>query len=138
MKECLFCKIIKGKHDCTKIWEDDHTFVFLSVSPAVPEGGHTLVIPKKHYELISDMPAVEYNSLMRTVRKFSKAVMKFSEGMNIVQNNKKIAGQTVPHVHFHLIPRFSDDKVEFNYWHQPKLSKKKMERVAEQIKELME
>ena len=138
MKECVFCKIIKGKHDCTKIWEDDHTFVFLSVSPAVPEGSHTLVIPKKHYELISDMPALEYNSLMRTVRKFSKAVMKFSEGMNIIQNNKKIAGQTVPHVHFHLIPRFSDDEVKFDYWSQPKLSKKKMEKVAHQIKDLME
>ena len=137
-KDCIFCKIAKGEipQGKGKVFDDENFFGILDINPI--SEGHTLIIPKKHYELISDMPAVEYNSLMRTVRKFSKAVMKFSEGMNIIQNNKKIAGQTVPHVHFHLIPRFSDDKVEFNYWHQPKLSKKKMERVAEQIKELME
>ncbi|MFH1972432.1 MAG: HIT family protein [archaeon] len=136
MSDCVFCKIIKGKVPCTKIYEDEHNFVFLSISPAVPEGGHTLVIPKKHYEHIDEMDEESYLNLMKTVHKFSKVLLKFGEGLNIVQNNHKIAGQVVPHVHFHLIPRFSDDHVEINYWKEHEFSKEKMKEVAEKIKKL--
>jgi len=137
MSDCVFCKILKGDVPCDKIWEDEHTFVFLSISPAVPEGGHTLVIPKKHYEVISDMPEEEYNHLMKTVKKFSNVLMKFGEGMNIIQNNKKIAGQIVPHVHFHLIPRFNDDNIELCYWKEHEFSEEKMKEVSDKIKKLI-
>ena len=137
MSDCIFCKIIKGELPCNKIYEDEHTFVFLSIDPAVPEGGHTLVIPKKHYELIDEIEEKDYSNLMKTVQKFSRVLLKYAEGLNIIQNNKRIAGQIVPHVHFHLIPRFSDDNVELNYWKEHKLSSEKMDEIAEKIKKLI-
>ena len=99
MSDCIFCKIVNGEMDHWKLYEDEHTLVFLSIDPAVPEGGHTLVIPKKHYEFISDMPEEEYGYLMNTVYKFSKVIMKFGEGMNIIQNNGKISGQDMLRLH---------------------------------------
>ena len=56
MTDCIFCKIIKGEVPCPKIYEDEHTFVMLDARPATSKGGHSLVMPKKHYELITDIP----------------------------------------------------------------------------------
>lgn len=135
--DCVFCKIIKGEIPCLKVYEDEHSFAFLSIEPAVPKGGHTLVIPKKHYELISEIPDEELASLMKSLKKVSKAVLKFGEGMNLVQNNKKAAGQIVSHMHFHLIPRFEGDNIKFNYWEGNKLSEKEMVRIQKEIKRLL-
>ena len=110
---CIFCKIIKGEIPCTKIYEDKKTFAMLDISPASKKGGHTLVMPRKHYELITDLTDEDAKALMLTIKKVSKAILKFGEGMNIIQNNKKIAGQFVPHAHFHLIPRFENDGIKF-------------------------
>ena len=111
MKDCIFCKIIKKEIPETMLYEDDKTIAFLDIAPASPRGGHTLVIPKKHYEVISEMSDDDAKALMLSVKKLSKALLKFGEGLNVVQNNKKVAGQFVPHVHFHLIPRFEKDGI---------------------------
>lgn len=138
MNNCIFCKIIKGeiKQDC--IYEDSKTIAILDINPAQPRGGHTLVMPKKHYELFSDMPDVEAKAVMSTMLKVSKALMKFGEGLNVIQNNKKLAGQYVPHVHFHLIPRFSNDGVTISEkWSSHRYKDKEMEDVANKIKSLL-
>jgi len=137
MTDCLFCKIAKGEVDHYRVYEDEKTFAFLDISPAVEQGGHVLVLPKNHYELITDIPDDELIALSKTLKKVSKSVLKFGEGMNIVQNNKKVAGQVVPHLHFHLIPRFEGDDVKIDYWEAKKLSSDKMEEIAEKIKKLI-
>ncbi|MBS3167873.1 HIT family protein [Candidatus Woesearchaeota archaeon] len=117
-KECIFCKIInkKNKQKEDIIYEDKKTIALLDISPASKKGGHTLVIPKKHYELVTEMPDEDLKAIMFTIRKISKALMSFALGMNIIQNNKKVAGQYIKHVHFHLVPRFPKDGITIEKW----------------------
>ncbi len=118
MKDCIFCKIIKKEIGQSKdiIYEDDKTIAFLDITPAQKKGGHTLIIPKKHYELVTDMSDADAKAVMLTIKKLSKALLQFSQGMNIIQNNKRVAGQYVNHVHFHLIPRFDNDGILIEKW----------------------
>jgi len=137
MEECIFCKIIKGEIPAVKIYEDKKVFSFLDINPATPKGGHTLVLPKKHYELITDIPEEESKDLFKAIKKVSNALLKYGEGLNIIQNNKREGGQIIPHVHFHLIPRFKNDGIIFNYWKTHKVSNDKLKDVAEKIKNLL-
>src|SRR3989344_2597675 len=104
MDNCVFCKIINNKIPATKIYEDKDSIVILDVRPASRHGGHVLIIPKKHFELITDIPDNLLKKISIVVKKISGALLNFGEGLNIVQNNKRVAGQAVPHIHFHLIP----------------------------------
>jgi histidine triad (HIT) family protein len=103
-RETLFTKIVKGEIPSFKIYEDEDHFAFLDIVPF--EKGHTLVIPKIPYETIMEMPEQEYVELQKVVRKLAIHYEKtLGCGINIWQNNKEIAGQEVPHVHFHIVPR---------------------------------
>lgn len=103
-EETIFEKIVKGEIPCSKIYEDKHHFAFLDIEPF--EKGHTLVIPKKPYVTITQMPEREYAALMRVVHKITKHYEEVLNcGFNIYQNNKEISGQEVPHVHVHIVPR---------------------------------
>ena len=137
MVDCIFCKIIKGEIPCAKVYEDKFTLAFLDINPATPKGGHILVLPKKHYELITDLPEEEFNHLCKTIKKISEALLKYGEGLNIIQNNKKVAGQLIPHIHFHLIPRFEKDNVVLNYWKTHKYNDNELKDVSEKIKNLL-
>ncbi len=137
MSECIFCKIARGEISHNKIYEDKHTLAFLDMRPASKKGGHTLVIPKKHYELITEIPDNELEAIIKTIKKISNALLKFGQGLNILQNNKKIAGQYVEHLHFHLIPRFENDGITVEKWSPQKYPKNKIEKVAEKIKSLL-
>ncbi len=130
---CIFCKIIKGEIPCAKVYEDSETLAFLDISPC--NKGHTLVIPKKHYETIDQMPVEELKDLIAKVQKISKAVKETTsaEGYNVNQNNGKAAGQLVNHVHFHIIPRFNNDGHSFDWTHL-KYEEDEMNRLADTIK----
>ena len=106
---CLFCKIISGEIPSKKVYEDEHVFAFLDINPRNP--GHTLVIPKKHYVTLLEMPEKEVGKLFEGVRFVADAVKKGSnaDGLSVVQSNGKAAGQVVTHVHVHLIPRFMSE-----------------------------
>lgn len=106
MEECLFCKIVMGEIPSEKIHEDSEVIAFLDINPRNP--GHTLVVPKKHYETILEMPENEAAELFKTVKKIAVAVKKGmkADGISIGQSNERAAGQVIPHVHFHVIPRF--------------------------------
>ena len=134
MENCIFCKIIKGDIPCAKVYENDKVFSFLDISPI--NYGHALVIPKKHYETITDVPNDILNELVLTVKKIGTALLKDSDGLNIMQNNKKAAGQLVPHAHFHIIPRFNDDGFKFN-WRSKEYKKGEIEKLANKIKSLL-
>jgi len=134
MTDCIFCKIIAGKIPCTKIYEDSNTFVLLDANPT--SLGHILVIPKKHSETLDKMEEKDLQNTIKTVHKIAKIINSFSEGYNIIQNNKKIAGQMVPHVHFHIVPRSKGDKIGWNR-PSPKFSEKEIKDIANKITRLL-
>ncbi len=109
MEECIFCKIVAGEIPTNKVYEDENSLAFLDVNPRNP--GHTLVIPKKHYETILNVPDNEIGELFKVVKKVAAGVKKATnaDGISISQSNFRAAGQVVPHVHFHVIPRFNNE-----------------------------
>ena len=129
--------MIKGEFKTEVIYEDENTFAFLDIRPAAKQGGHTLVIPKKHYELLTDIPDDELAALIKTVKKVTKALLKFSEGVNVLQNNKAAAGQFIFHAHFHLIPRFKNDNIIVEKWDSHEYKEGEMEKVCNKIKTLL-
>jgi len=137
MKECLFCKFISRERDCPIIFEDEHTFVMLDKRPATTKGGHSLVIPKKHYDLITDIPDDELAHIAKTIKKLSNALLKDADGVNVLQNNKRPAGQFQPHVHFHIIPRYENDGIKIEVWEERQYGEGEKSKVIERIQNLL-
>jgi histidine triad (HIT) family protein len=136
MEECIFCKIIAGEIPSAKVYEDEDVLAFLDIGPCTDKGGHTLVLPKKHFELVSEMPEDLLCKVMAVTKKLSTILLKRADGVNILQNNKKAAGQLVPHVHFHVMPRYKEDDVQVS-WTPHKYAEGEMEKVQEEIKKLL-
>lgn len=101
----VFAKILRGDLPCVEIYEDEHTLAFLDIMPSVE--GHTLVIPKAPAKEIFDLSADGVSALMRTTQKVARAVRRAfnCSGVMLVQLNGAGAGQSIPHVHFHILPR---------------------------------
>ena len=103
-RKTLFTKIIEREIPAEIIYEDEKTIVFLDIFPF--EKGHCLVVPKIPYETIFEMPEKDFIDLQKIVFKISNHLKdKLNCGINLIQNNLKIAGQEINHVHFHIIPR---------------------------------
>lgn len=137
MDGCIFCRIAKGEISNGTVYEDKYTVAFLDIRPAGKNGGHTLVIPKKHYRLISDIPDKELEACARTVKRVAKALLTFAEGVNVLQNNEPAAGQFVMHAHFHVIPRYKGDGIEIEKWNPHDYAPGEMDRMREKIKTLL-
>ncbi|MBR0381972.1 MAG: HIT family protein [Eubacterium sp.] len=107
--ECIFCKIANGQIPSSTIYEDSHFRVILDINPATR--GHSLIIPKEHYDNIYDMDAETAGKLFSLAAYIARSIQKGTDcdGLNIVQNNGEAAGQTVDHLHLHLIPRYKGD-----------------------------
>ncbi|WP_421077201.1 HIT family protein [Methanothermococcus sp. Ax23] len=106
---CIFCKIVNKEIPAKIIYEDENTLAFLDINPR--SKGHTLVIPKEHYETFDELPEETAVNLTKTIKKVVNILKSLNpDGYNILNNNKPIAGQEVPHVHFHIIPRYNDEK----------------------------
>lgn len=112
---CIFCKIIAGQIPCHKVLEDADVLAFLDIGPLAP--GHILVIPKAHYATIDAAPAEVGASLGRALPRLVRAVRSATDaaGVNVLQNNGKAAGQEVPHLHVHLIPRNAGDGLGYRW-----------------------
>ncbi len=106
--ECVFCKIVAGKLPCSLIYEDDYIISFLDISPVVP--GHVLVLPKAHHDNITVTPDDLLARCMQFVRKVATVQKRtlHADGVNVTQANGASAGQSVPHLHIHVIPRYAD------------------------------
>lgn len=100
----IFAKILRGEIPCTKVYEDDKTLAFMDIMPQAD--GHTLVIPKEPAETLMDLSADSAAYTINIVQKVGSAIKKAlgAEGIVLMQLNGSKAGQTVPHIHFHLIP----------------------------------
>ncbi|KPV62871.1 MAG: purine nucleoside phosphoramidase [Candidatus Bathyarchaeota archaeon BA2] len=106
---CNFCKIVSGENPASIVYEDDNVLAFMDLHPA--NVGHTLVIPKEHWETIYDISEKVLSNLFAVVKRISVAVKKAvgAEGVSILQFNGRVAGQSVMHFHVHVIPRFRGD-----------------------------
>lgn len=114
MTDCIFCKIVTGNISSTKIYEDDKFLAFLDLSPV--NEGHALLIPKEHSPNFAELNPELGTQLVAISQQLGKAMKEGlgADGINIVNNWGKAAGQQVFHTHIHLIPRFIGDG--FKHW----------------------
>lgn len=115
MDDCIFCKIVSGEIPSYVVYEDDDVKAFLDITQATP--GHTLLVPKQHVADIfayDEILAGKVFSKLPVLARAIKAINPEIKGMNIVNNNGKVAYQSVFHSHVHLIPRYSSAD-EFKY-----------------------
>lgn len=130
-EECAFCKIIRKEAPASIVYEDETVVAFLSSRPV--NVGHTLVVPKKHYENIYEVSGEEAAYLFKIVKKIAQAVKDTTnaEGIRIVQNNGEAAGQVVFHLHVHIIPM----KMSNQFYHGiGDRDSKELEKDAEKIR----
>lgn len=136
MSDCIFCKISKGQIPSTTLYEDDNFRVIFDVGPA--SKGHALILPKKHFDDAFSMDEETASKVFAVAVKVAKAmkeVLNF-DGMNIVQNNGTIAGQTVFHFHMHLIPRYKGDTVNIG-WVPEKADAEVLAQLSEAISKVL-
>jgi len=106
---CIFCQIVSGEIPSYKVYEDEKILAFLDIKPL--SLGHTLVITKKHYQNIEEINEEDLSALILAVKKIGHLLKtKLGvEGYNVSTNNDPVAGQEIPHIHFHIIPRSEND-----------------------------
>lgn len=138
MENCIFCKIIDQEIPSYKIYEDDKVYAFLDLSQATK--GHTLVVPKQHvndiFEYDEGLAADVFARIPKIARAIEKAFPEM-EGLNILNNNKELAYQSVFHSHVHLVPRYSkkdDFSIHFGN-HTDQQTPEEMQAIADKIKE---
>jgi histidine triad (HIT) family protein len=132
--ECIFCKIVAGEIPSTKILEDDSSVAFMDINPVAP--GHALLICKEHYEFLADVPATTAGAVLANLPALARAVQQATgaEGYNVYQCNHAVAGQEVPHMHFHIIPRNPGDPIRM-IWPAGQYADGEMDRVASAIRD---
>ena len=137
---CIFCQIVEGTTPSYKVYEDEHTLAFLDIAPMTD--GHVLLITKHHQQFMEDLPKDLYNALFNTLKSLVRPIQAAFDApaSNIFINNGPNAGQIIPHVHIHIIPR--PKKTGMSIFSgasrlKPR-SKKYFEKIAEKIKEEIE
>ena len=113
--ECIFCKIIEGEIPSTTVYEDESFKAILDISPAAK--GHVIILTKNHARNIFELSEEDASKIMVVAKKIATALEKtyHCEGINILQNNGEVAGQTQFHVHVHVIPRYKGDTVDIGW-----------------------
>ena len=138
---CPFCRIASGQASASIVHKDDTIVAFMDLNPA--NIGHTLIVPREHWENIHDIPESILAEIFSVVKRVSAAVKKTvgAEGISILQLNGRAAGQTVMHFHVHVIPRFRGDPlskaigvmVEHEGFEKPE--RKDLDEIAQKIRE---
>lgn len=113
--ESIFTRIFRGQIPCQRIFENEHILAMLDINPLAE--GHTLVVPKRQVERLEQLPPEEAAEIARHLGRIAARIVAVTgaEGYNILQNNGAAAGQVVPHVHFHIIPRRSGDGLGYRW-----------------------
>ncbi|MBI4596663.1 MAG: HIT family protein [Candidatus Tectomicrobia bacterium] len=132
--DCLFCKIIQGELPCERIYEDKDILAFLDLYPI--NEGHVLIVTKEHFQGLLELPADKLSKLAIVMQRVASAVKEAYglRGFNILLNDGRIGGQAIPHIHFHVIPRFYGDGVRVPSGHRPYIEGK-IQQVREKIVE---
>jgi len=133
--DCIFCKIVNGTIPAKKLYETPNSLAFLDAFPLAR--GHTLVIPKNHYDKVQNMNTQDNGDLFEVVRIMAGRLESISPSVLIAVHNGKESGQEIPHVHVHLIPRDSSDgagPVHNMFSKRPSLDENEFEKIAKIIK----
>ena len=132
-EDCIFCKIANGEIPSATIFEDRDFRVMLDIGPATR--GHVLILTKEHYDNIYEIDAETAGKLFSLASVIGRAMKKVlnCDGMNILQNNGTVAGQTVFHFHLHLIPRYEGDQVQVT-WPQGSITEEEKEELVKSMK----
>ena len=116
---CIFCKIVAGQIPCLKLLEDEQTIGFMDINPVNP--GHALAVARGHWPTVAVIPPDILAAVARSAQRIAQVVM--SElgpvGVNLLQANGAGAGQSVPHLHIHIMPRRPGDDVMLNWEPRP-------------------
>lgn len=133
---CIFCKIVAGTIPALRVFEDDGMLAFLDIGPLAE--GHLLVVPKDHYVRLEDVPPDKMAAVARHFPRLVRAVTAATsaEGCNLLLNNKRVAGQEVPHVHWHVIPRVAADGLGFR-WKSSKYAPGRGETIQRLVKDAL-
>jgi len=135
-ENCLFCSIVSGEIPAAIVYEDEDTLVFLDHRPLFP--GHSLVIPRQHFETLSDLPREQVGKFFGDVQLLARAVEKSmgAEGTFVAMNNK--ISQSVPHLHVHVVPRRKKDGLKGFFWPRTKYKDGELEEVSKLISSTIE
>ena len=114
-EDCIFCRIIQGDIPSKTVYEDDNVKAIMDVAPA--SKGHIIILPKNHAANIFELSDADASNIFIVAKRIATAVQEEfqCEGINILQNNGEAAGQTVFHLHVHVIPRYKDDTVNIKW-----------------------
>ncbi len=129
---CIFCKTVQGEMPSTKVYESANVFAIFDIHPT--NKGHTLVMPKAHHESLLDVSGDLLRELFEGVQKVGAAMVKGLgvSGFNVIVNNGKVAGQLIPHLHVHVIPRVLEDNLQ--HWPGGRYRENEAEEYAEKIR----
>lgn len=127
-QNCIFCKIIDGQIPSEKIYEDKRFLVFMDINPV--NEGHLLVIPKKHFQWMHDVPDNEISKIFLLSKRMMNALKKSTKCDFVVLS---VVGIEVPHFHIHLVPRYFNDGLK-NFWPTKKYKENEMRDFAEKIR----
>lgn len=134
--DCIFCDFVSGKKNAHLVYQDDSHIAFLDKYPI--DIGHTLVIPKRHHTLITDMEARDVGELFSQIPKIASAVLEatHADAFSLGQNNGRAANQIIPHVHIHIIPRYSS---RGTVWTKRRIVEdSELDALARQIREILD
>ena len=133
-ENCIFCKILADEIPSAVVYEDDLFRAILDVNPAAK--GHVIILPKKHAANLFELPDEEASKILIVARMIARAVMAtyHCDGVSILQNNGEASGQTVFHLHVHVIPRFEGDTDHINIGWKPGETPADLQAIAEEIK----
>jgi len=136
-ESCIFCKIVQKQAPSSLVYEDKEVMAFLDIRPLVE--GHTLVIPKEHYATIFEAPEELIAHLHRIVKRISIAVRQVTkaDGVSVIQQNGKAAGQEIFHLHVHVIPRFEGQKLA-RFGEISEANREKLTQIATKIRATMQ
>lgn len=128
----IFTKIIKGEIPCHRVFENEHLLAFLDITPL--SKGHTLVVTKRQVERLEDLPPDEAAEVARQLGAIARRVLTATgaKAYNVLQNNGRVAGQEVPHVHFHIIPRQAGDGLGYR-WNAAPAKPEELAELAQRI-----
>jgi histidine triad (HIT) family protein len=135
--DCVFCRIVAGQLPSCRVYEDDRILAFLDIAPLVE--GHTLVIPKTHYDPFMDAPPEILTPLFLAVQRVARAMTAGlkADGVNLHQANGRAAGQVVPHLHVHVVPRFANDGHSWNWRPRAYPDQSRAQTLAAKIREAL-
>lgn len=135
MSDCLFCRIITGEVPSQKVYEDEDVFAFLDIQPV--NVGHTLIVPKAHYENCGETPDDAMAAVIAVAKRVGAAALRVTgaQGYNVGINCGAVAGQVIMHTHVHVMPRFEGDGLR--HWPKLAVSKDEMDSAAEKMRQVL-